>query len=585
MPDSPGPPAHEETGQTNDRSLADACEKLFIAEVTPIGAAILAFTINKPNALWLAVSAGAAIIVVSLALLVIAHQIKAMSGPVSKVGQWLRKFFRPGRRKIITSVIAAVALLAFIVVYFATLPPRPQPCGTLTAEPDRQCVGIWASGSDGSRVFGSAFAPVMAALAKENELATQGGPGSYVTVAFLGPFTDTTVTGGRIPHELEGAVTGLYQANHEAIGGGTPRIRLVLANEGSDEQYWRQPVADLQAMTNTSDHLVAVIGLGLSKNETVSAARELAAASIPIVSDVITAEGLDQTGTIGPGGRIPGLAGMAFRTSAQLAVISSYVHRKRPGLRTALMVADASINSTNPDLYSLALAEAFQRSGLDAYLRAGKNITNFFGGSPDDMQTQFSRIADNLCGIDPPDMVFYAGRAVYLTYFLQQLHNRNCSYRPIAVITGSDAEVLTLNPGFITKNLNDPHAPISVTYTPLADCNDLDSPSNPDRSLFQDFKTTFTQKLSFSASDLCDAWAIMAQDAMMTAAKAIRNASSPGSGTPPTSNAVRVQLSLFTSSTNMIPGATGYFQIDPATGNRCCDAFMQFPAVHRLGAG
>lgn len=479
-------------------------------------------------------------------------------------------------RRFVTAVIAVIVLsVAGVVTY--TLVHR---CGPGVNKHGGECIGV----TDGSYVFSTDLAAVEGTIKQENTwVADQHKP--YVTVAFLGPLSSTTTQGlttGRVPHQLEGAVVAQHRANRDQVVGDHPLIRLVLANQGQDEGQWQPAVQQLEAMTAAPDHLVAVVGLGLSQNETVLTARDLGAHGIPMVGDVITADGLDSTGAVpgaeGTTGPIAGLTRVAPTSTDEVRALSAYLRASRPDLHTAMLVVDNNAG----DLYNKSLEISFQRE-LKSYLQAGGNVVQPFGGGADNpgVGNEFDTITNNICGgAAPLDMVLYAGREVYLPKFLEYLNNRPCRTHPIVVVTGSDAAGLNLGSqaSQILQN-TDSQGAITVLYTPLADPADLDRPQNPTQDYYLNFQRAFVG-LNFAAADLIDGWAMMAHDAVLTAAKAIRKAVGP-SAELPSLESVRSQLYLLNTTTNSVPGATGLIRLDPITGSRIG---MQL-AVMRLEPG
>ncbi|MFE3765521.1 hypothetical protein ACFXPI_27600 [Streptomyces sp. NPDC059104] len=500
------------------------------------------------------------------------------------------RLFGPGRRRWLIGLGAVVVAGAMVAgglwwhdqsqkaaAARAKTEYRKSHCDTdnaaLTTTP-AWCAGI-TDGSDGHQVFGKGLEPALAAIDAENQAAVKSG--GYVTVALMGPLTkgDKSLTGDRAVHQVEGAMI----AQHEANQGNTyPKIRLVLANMGSDETSWSTVVDQLKTMTGKSDRLVAVTGMGLSQKESIDAARSLSKASIPMVGDLITADGFDTTGGIDGGGAIDGLVRIAPNTSAQLQALAQEI-RKHPDLKTAALVSAPNTPNGTTDFYTQSQEAAIRNpaTGLLPYLQAG-SIFFRFDARDDAVRTGLSTISNNLCGKVEPDLVFYAGRANHLGDFLEDLRQRPCHTTPITVVTGSDAATLDRN----LDALKDPDAPISVLYVPLADPVQLADSNNPDRGLFQDFADEFGRDhhgQQFDRSHLASGWAVMAHDAVLTASIAIRKAIDTPQ-TPPSVHAVAAQLYLF-DSTNVIRGAGGIFRIDPQTGNR---KSTHEPQVVRLGA-
>lgn len=412
-------------------------------------------------------------------------------------------------------------------------------------ETREECVGV-----TDSFAFEPRFRHVVDTLAKENAYATEGGPGSYVTIAFLGPLTNPDP---RVVHQLEGAVTAQHRSNREALVGDRPRIRMVLANTSSTAAHWRKVTDDLVDMTKEQDRLVAVASMGLSQDETRWAAERLSGVKLPMVVDIVTSEEIDKNA-------VNGIARVSPTTDEELAALGRYVPEKSR-LRRAMMVSYSQEN----DLYTRSLVRGFERHFADLWRRGGR-INNPFGEDP---ANEFRTIIGNLCSENAPDTVLYAGRGKDLPLFLAYLGNRNCHPERITVLTGSDAVRLMSDtaenaPGIAA--LRSSHNPISLLYVPLAEPSVLRDPSkNPAAAQYLKFEQSF-QGLGFATADLSTGWAIMAHDAVLTAAHAVRRAAL--SGELPEPAAVRNQIYLITSAANSVPGASGEIRIDSATGNR-----------------
>lgn len=408
-----------------------------------------------------------------------------------------------------------------------------------------ECVGV-----TDSFPFEPRLRHIVDALARENAYATEGGPGGYVTIAFAGPLTNPDP---RVVHQLEGAVAGQHRSNREALVGNRPRIRLVLANMDSTEGHWREVADELAAMVDGPDRLVAVAGLGLSQVETKSAAERLRQAELPMVVDIVTSEEIDKT-------VVHGLARVNPTTEEEMAVLGRYV-REKGRLRSAMMVSYSQGN----DLYAKSLVAMLGRHFRDLWERGGR-INNPFGEDPDN---EFRVIVGNLCSENAPDTILYAGRGKDLPRFLAYLGNRHCHPKRITVLTGSDAVRLLTDHQENAEGvaaLRSSHNPVSLVYVPLAEPSVLrDGARNPAAPQYLKFERSF-RDLGFAPADLSTGWAIMAHDAVLTAAHAIRRAA-PGGG-PPSPAAVRNQLYLISSAANSVPGASGQIRIDSTTGNR-----------------
>ncbi|MGW4568976.1 ABC transporter substrate-binding protein, partial [Streptomyces sp. NPDC004561] len=240
---------------------------------------------------------------------------------------------------------------------------KQQHCGGLDAglvTTGAECTGI-TDGREDPGVFGSDLKPVMTAIGAENSNVVAGG--DYVTIAFLTPLTSTSansLTLGQDVAELEGAYTAVEEENAKDS---RPKIRLVVASMSSSEKYWAQAVDRLIGMKQ-KDHLVAVAGLGLSQQESVDAARALGKADLPMVSDLITADGFDATGAVDGKGPINGLAGVALTNTDQLTAIG----KQLAGDHIAALVSTDKTPGGTTDLYTESLTRDFRTiPGLRRY--------------------------------------------------------------------------------------------------------------------------------------------------------------------------------------------------------------------------
>ncbi|MFF8868013.1 helix-turn-helix domain-containing protein [Streptomyces sp. NPDC015139] len=453
---------------------------------------------------------------------------------------------------------------------------RDQHCGTssrdLVTGPGGECTGV-TDGRDGAAVFGDDLAPVMKAIGAENSNVTDGG--DYVTFAFLTPLSSAdanSLTVGQYVAELEGAYTAVEEENKKDS---RPKIRLLVASMGSSERAWKAAVDQLKSVKD-SEHLVAVAGLGLSQQETVDATRELAKADLPMIGDLITADGFDATGAVDGKGPIKGLARVALSNTDQLTAISKELGT---GRRTAALVSTQVTPNGTRDLYTESLQKGFRTiTGLKKHLDPNSDFDFDPRGGPGAI---LPTISQNFCGTSKTiDTVYYAARVKYLPAFLDALAQRSCHAQPITVITGSDAA--SLDPKVEALHTTD--APITVLYASFPSPAQLRSPGNPDRGLYEAFVKNFTaphHDQQFPARHLTTSyWAIVAHDAVLTASTALHNAAVHSAGPTHLPNRYAVRNELYALRNNAVAGASGHFGID-AHGNRTRTDTIA--TVHRLG--
>jgi ABC-type branched-subunit amino acid transport system substrate-binding protein len=388
----------------------------------------------------------------------------------------------------------------------------------------KQCVGV----TDGTYPF----LRTAAGIRVENEIARENAGAArtkHVTVALLAPLTPGPVTAGRILDELRGA----YAAQHDADSGASPidpKIELVLANEGSQEQAWRQVVARLKPLKRAPANLVTVIGMGLSNTQTQKSAWDLNRAGIPMIGSVITSDELNGT-------HIPGLARVIPGVGSQVAALQHYLV-PHGYLHHAVLIYD----NDSDDLYT---------SDLTADLQAA--FGKYTNGSrhPFDSQAQigdeFRAIAGSICPASGmPPTLLYAGREKVLSQLISDLQNysQSCAGKPLTVITASDADALSPTVTRPQKGLGK----VTVIYSDIVNATAVTSTA----------KRIFRSS-GISAADL-DPWTIATYNALTAATRAISIAGASSTGNPEPATLGSVITSL--QNAQSVSGATGFFSID-----------------------
>lgn len=383
--------------------------------------------------------------------------------------------------------------------------------------------------------------------------------GDFVKVAFLTPLT-SLFSGPRAVDELEGAAAAQKLINTDGMG--SPKIQLLLAYMGSSEKQWRPVVQQLIAMKDNPAPLVAVVSLGLSQSESKLAAGELAAAGIPMVSNAITATELD------PGGNIKGFHRVSYDNKQQVAALFQSLQSSHIDLRNAVVV-----QSDDPsDEYAGQSAEAFVED-LSHYQGKPPVMPELFGDPNDDpgkMANQFALISQSLCNGGRNVVVFYAGRARFLSNFMQKLNAEPCLDSAL-VVSASDAAVLRMMSGDETAQQTWgidaalkvlAGGKVSLRYPPLADPDLLNSKE------YANLKYVFLHEEGENENDLRTGWAITSWDALRVVAQWVwRAQSSAQPGLPHVEDVTEASTQEFTNEKSQYQGASGNFWFDDQ-GNR-----------------
>lgn len=399
---------------------------------------------------------------------------------------------------------------------------------------DGECVGV----TDGLFQFDPqvpAIADVEQRIRAENARVTSGGP--YVSVALLMPLTNgllTDVSSSRIADVLRGAYLAQFNHNHQT--GILPRIRLLLANEGSHEQAWAADWGQIKGLTRAPGQLVAITGMGISVQQTIDAARRLGSpdivhGGIPMFGAVTTADGLDGSVT-------PDLAQVAPSVADEVHTLARYLSRPKP----AVLVYDSQAS----DLYTASLRADFTR-----VFRSSMSPGQIPYEPSSEDSALFKKIAQDLCANPSSPVIFYAGRNSVFDSFITQLEQEgNCTNRHLKIVTGGDAD--GLDPS-ITR-AGSVGAQVSVIYTDIEDR----------RAITSEFRSHYLSWLGRSALPaINDPWLLASYDAATAADDAIELAA--GSIAQPARmkpTDVAPWLDQLNGSTEVI-GATGTFSIGP----------------------
>lgn len=457
-----------------------------------------------------------------------------------------------GRRRwrILIAAGIAIVVAGALVAGFLVVPDVFAECGDGVSEQGEECVGV----TDGSFVFDERLATVEEKILAENE---RVDPERYVTLALLTPMTPSATgssTWERIRAQLEGAYTAQLRANE---GENSPKVKLMLANPGSNQQEWRRVVDQLTEMADGPEHLVGVLGLVPSSTMTQAVMRELAAADLPMVATLVTATDINKvTGADGRPGYVEGFTRVSSTTRDQVTVLSDYLG-KAPR-RRAMLVYDRD----EENLFVSAMRDDFKAV---APARANLSITvESEYDTEASLNAQLKAIMGDLCGDGAPDTILYAARAELFDELVSNVRERDCVRdRLITVVSGSDASVLRTR-NDLKPNASENNAKTAIFYTPAAD------PEALRRDGVEEIGQLLTQfgRQDFGEADLADGWAIITYDAMLAASNAVgRAAAARDSNELPTRQEVRFELERTDRERNQVRGAGGTFTLDAETGD------------------
>jgi hypothetical protein len=443
------------------------------------------------------------------------------------------------------AAIAVVVIVAVGVAFYTFWPRTPNPVYV----------------TDGSVVFNANLASVEGKIKAENDWVTrQGAP--YVSIAVLATMSPNQdvepLDDNRTRHGVEGTYIAQYAANHpDGPTGrpGAPLIRLLLADEGSKEANWSQAAADLESRVDTSDHLVAVTGLGISVDNTKQLVARLADNdNLALVGDVVTGDDIHSA-------KGKGMVRVAPTDTAQAEAGLKFLDGNPD---PAWPLPDSPgvwlVQDQNPaDDYAISLGAKFQKALTDAGTRrqfhlvgAGTQYNSSLPGAPDALRD--TSIGDRICNAHD-DVVFFAGRGADFQGFLEGISHRYCKpSKHLIVLTGSDTTHLINHTGLWSGS----EAQMSVYFTALAHPRMwTDQPNAVDLATAARFGSGPGHfATEFANESLDDGWAIMFQDGMLTAIDAAKRLFQLNGSIPPAGNVAQEINQV------IVHGASGYICFD-----------------------
>ncbi|MET7903686.1 branched-chain amino acid ABC transporter substrate-binding protein [Streptomyces sp. NPDC005355] len=376
--------------------------------------------------------------------------------------------------------------------------------GVVKSGGDDECVGV----SDGSYPFAGHLEAVEKKIKAENDrVVGNADKEPYVSVAYMTSFTltdDDSNSEESVRHELEGAYLAQYRHNRGDLSS-SPKIKLLIANVGSNAAHWQHTVDELIDVKDSDDKLVAVAGLGPSTERTLAALNRLSDHGLALVASTMTATNIKG---------IKGFVRVSPTNVNEAYAASNYL--KRHKVRTAVVVQD----DAKSNYYAKTLGDAFTEVFQDSKgHRLVADRMTYDSSVRSAWENELRYMPGQLCD-QKPQVVYFAGRGKHLTRFLDSIANRPCQERKFTVMTGDDTSNLT------AKQLA--HAAdsgVRVLYTGLA---------HPDMWQKDPLHVAGPSARHFQPGGSLDKWfpndprydgqAIMAHDAVLTAAHGIQMA-------------------------------------------------------------
>ncbi|GAA0449953.1 ABC transporter substrate-binding protein [Streptomyces olivaceiscleroticus] len=454
------------------------------------------------------------------------------------------------RWRYVAALLAALLLVGGGIIWIAQ--PESTDCAEnvkkIEAAGSTRCVGL----TDGSYAFTDDLRNVYGLIEKENRRVTaeaaerDGRP--YVSIVYLlgmKPGKGDSNTTESVRHEVEGAYTAQYEVNHGRGHGQTPQIKLLLGDTG-DQKAQRDFTLDRIKARRGPDRIVAAAGLGTSLTGTNAMISKLNDLDIAAFGSVITADELEKN---------DGLVRVAAPNADEAAAAVQFLTKKH-GKDKVLIVQDANKN----DLYTKTLASRFAALLPKNRLAAPEPMQ--YDSSKSQLATYFNNQMPNLC-LDPPGVVYFAGRGRDLPDFLAPLANRRCkSAREITVLSGDDASQAAQAEGFGDVKQALRNGNIRLLFTGLAHPGAwAKAPQAFDKNAIVPFQEGGTFTRTFKDDTLDDGQAIMGYDAVLTAVTTIRKSVHLENSHQEIERDAVLQMLRTINGANAVPGASGWISL------------------------
>ncbi|MGW4397707.1 ABC transporter substrate-binding protein [Amycolatopsis nivea] len=495
------------------------------------------------------------------------------------------------RRPVLATGFATLTVVVLVAAAIL-VPPLFARCGEgMTADANDACVGINLDSSQFRQNEPEHMRELEAAVQANNAAITD----NYVSVVLLQDMSpnegvDTRLYPDLYP-DIEGSIAGVWRANHTAaFQGSVPKVKLFLANMGSQYAGWSEAVDKISEHA-AGNHVVSVIGLGQSMDNTRAAAAKLTSqAHLPVIGATVTGDTMNLT----PEGKLN--TGF-FRTSPtnthSVAAAARFIASIEPDPSRVAIVQD---NIPGDDYTQTLGARAVKEMpAAHRFPFTSPGALPHDVSRTDPLLTQFAYLNQNLCSV-APTVVYFTGRGTDLGTFVQSWTQGNtpCANGKLTVVTGDDGGS-AINEASLRDAVRGGH--VRVLFTSLASPDEW-GPCNgtAEQAAYNTFQAVFTGKpgvcngqsvraddgaapLTFSIADLGSGEGILAHDAMMVAVMAARRAANGNADTVARTPLSQIGLIEEMRCQNAVQGASGTIQFSPDQAQYGNPVEKPFPIV------
>ncbi|BFO17277.1 hypothetical protein SHKM778_36650 [Streptomyces sp. KM77-8] len=261
----------------------------------------------------------------------------------------------------------------------------------------------------------------------ENDRVLRGHPDAYVTVVYAGPLSSASAD----PSLVKGAeeLTGVYLAQRVINENYTVKLRVLLANGGSDMGHQKVTADTIAAYADRDPTVVGVVGFGRDLQSSPDVTRRLLEAGLPIVSGTNSATYLPKDFS-----NWFSLAAPDEHQARALGLIARQLRTQQDGATHALVLARDTKESQDRYTSEQALygGEMLDREGFELLPAQRYRVAN---GKP-----ELRQHAESICrGEHVPSVIYFAGRVEDIGPLMTHLITEpGCANRQISILTGDD---------------------------------------------------------------------------------------------------------------------------------------------------
>jgi hypothetical protein len=332
--------------------------------------------------------------------------------------------------------------------------------------PSGECVGF----TDGSFTFDPSLRDIEQKILAENQQVARQESADTVSVVYLLPISSaagSVMSMTDVVEQLRGAYTAqLYADTPHDVDGNSPFVQLLIGNDGYQADQWRSATTAIEQAV-TSQHVVAVAGLGVSLETTQAAASRLTGADIPLIGSTITSDTFDS---------IQHLVRVSTSNAEGASVAIAFAKAR---FTRAILVQDLY----GGDRYDQTLKNGFEKFAdahhqilhVEPYDTTQRDTAGSAAAEAQaeiDVRDQIGLMANNICSARPA-VVLFAGRGSDLGELIGDLGDQHC--QATTIISGDDVSNMPLSARTLAALRSD----VTLYYAGLANPKEWDGGTGP----------------------------------------------------------------------------------------------------------